>query len=161
MYLRKKSAVSTLEYTFLIVIIIMAILATQKYIVRGFAGRWKQLGDSFGMGKQYDPQKTLECTFSADYNQWYDKHCFEQQWNATFPSNMSGCVSSCLPQNPGWGDCRSDGYQCECYLNFPFFGCILRSPECCYSQCQTRCTETVSEAAVGACTSIGDISCED
>ena len=61
-----RRATSTLEYALLLVVIMMAFFISQKYIVRGFAGRWKDVGDTFGFGRQYDPKNTTECVFNVD-----------------------------------------------------------------------------------------------
>ena len=53
-YLRKKrEGQSTVEYVFLITVVVGALIASILYIKRGFQGRWKQAVDQ--MGDQYDP----------------------------------------------------------------------------------------------------------
>jgi len=47
---------SLLEYSILFIIIIVAFIAMQLYIKRGFQGRWKSAVDE--LGDQYDPNKT-------------------------------------------------------------------------------------------------------
>lgn len=69
-----------MEYTVLIVVILWAFLVFQKYITRGFAGRWKAVGESLGQGRIYDPELTTECIFDSLYtNLWYDQACFKSQ----------------------------------------------------------------------------------
>ena len=69
------------EFIGLILFILAAFIVFQKYIVRGFTGRWKSVGDVFGEGRIYDPRKTIECAANAFFpNQavvWYNKDCFE------------------------------------------------------------------------------------
>jgi len=51
----------------------------QKYIVRGFSGRWKDIGDSLGQGRLYDANKTIECAYDFQhYNMWYSVDKFEE-----------------------------------------------------------------------------------
>ncbi|OGX28682.1 MAG: hypothetical protein A2705_03160 [Omnitrophica WOR_2 bacterium RIFCSPHIGHO2_01_FULL_52_10] len=67
-----------MEYIMLIVLVLGAFLVFQKYIARGFAGRWKAVGESLGQGRIYDPRRTTECIFDFQYTSlWYDKACFE------------------------------------------------------------------------------------
>lgn len=57
--------------------ILAAFLVFQKYIARGFSGRWKAVGESLGQGRIYDPRFTTECIYGFPYlNVWYDKACF-------------------------------------------------------------------------------------
>ena len=158
---RQKKAASALEYTLLVTIILTAILVTQKYVVRGFAGRWKAVGDSFGMGKQYDPQKTLECTWSQEYDKWYDRACYEEKWDTDYSGRLNGCTTGCIDRaNNGQAVCGGSS-SCECALYVPWFGlgCIYYSPECCYSSCKRLCAESVSNASVTACSDVGTINC--
>lgn len=60
-FLKNIRGSSVIEYIILIVMLLTAILVMQKQIARGFFGRWKNLGDTFGHGEQYDPTTTLEC----------------------------------------------------------------------------------------------------
>lgn len=74
----KKKGQSLIEYIMLIVFVLGAFLVFQKYMARGFAGRWKSTGDSFAQGKIYDPRLTTECIYDFQYtNRWYDQACFE------------------------------------------------------------------------------------
>lgn len=77
---RRIKGQSLIEYIVLIVLILGAFLVLQKYITRGFAGRWKAVGESMGQGRIYDPRMTTECIFDSLYtNLWYDQACFESQ----------------------------------------------------------------------------------
>ena len=70
-------AVSTMEYLFFMTLILFAILGLQKYMAHGIYGMWKRTGDSFGFGRQSDPNTTIECAYDAALNKWYDVFCLE------------------------------------------------------------------------------------
>ena len=58
-------------------LVLGAFLVFQKYITRGFAGRWKVVGESLGQGRIYDPKLTTECVFDPPSGVWYNKACVE------------------------------------------------------------------------------------
>lgn len=154
-FLRKISrtrATSILEYTALLTIILVAFLFFQKYIVRGFAGRWKEAGDSLGYGRQYDPTKTVECSYSETFNKWYVEECFSSQLNSNYQSLFSACRQSCV--NSGTlGPC---GGAVTC-PSISFWGGF--SAHCCYEQCEDKCRQQAEETSVNNCESSGPISC--
>ena len=77
---RKTKGQSLIEYTVLIVLILGVFWVFQKYITRGFAGRWKAVGESMGQGRIYDPKLTTECIFDPLYTGlWYDQACFKSR----------------------------------------------------------------------------------
>ncbi len=86
---RKRRGQSMFEFVALIMFILAAFLIFQKYIVRGLTGRWKGVGDSFGQGRIYDPNKTIECAANAFFDGqkvvWYNQICFEEK-----------CTTACL-----------------------------------------------------------------
>lgn len=94
---------SLVEYIVLIAVVLGAFLVFQKYMARGFAGRWKSVGESMSQGRIYDPLLTTECIFSPSYSDlWYDKACFEssgcdclsgQATTATCRDCIAGCAS--------------------------------------------------------------------
>lgn len=47
-----------IEYAALIAIAAVALLAMSAYFKGALCGRYRDSGDSFGYGRQYDPQKT-------------------------------------------------------------------------------------------------------
>ena len=47
-----------LEYSVLIAIVIAALVCMQVYVKRAICGRWRQVGDVFGSGRQYEPNVT-------------------------------------------------------------------------------------------------------
>ncbi len=101
--IRKHRAQSTLEYVVLLIFVMGAFLVFQKYIVRGFSGRWKSVGDSWGNGRLYDPKKTVECAndmFNDRENVWYNVPCFEAACvdsclKVYVPATCTSCIDSC------------------------------------------------------------------
>jgi Flp pilus assembly pilin Flp len=55
-----KRAVTLFEYAILIAILSLALAAMSPYIKRSLSGRWRSTGDTFGYGRQYDPNATNE-----------------------------------------------------------------------------------------------------
>ena len=100
----KKKGQSILEYIVLIIFFLGAFLVFQKYIVRGISGRLKGVGDAFGQGRLYDPQKTTECVYDFQYTfRWYDATCFDQMAcdclstqadTTTCQDCITGCITS-------------------------------------------------------------------
>jgi hypothetical protein len=76
MRLLNKKAVSILEYIVLFLIVISGFLIMQKYIQRGIYGRWAESGKNYAFGRQFDAQKTIDCSFDPQSNTWYDYNCF-------------------------------------------------------------------------------------
>ncbi len=98
--LRKHKAQSTVEYMAVVVILLLAFLLLQKYIVRGFVGRWKSSGDTFGYGRVYDPNKTVECAYDYQFfNAWYNQVCYENKCDclsaASTDTTCKDCISGC------------------------------------------------------------------
>ncbi len=138
--LDRNHAVSALEYTMLLVIILSALLVAQKYIVRAMAGRWKEVGDSFGVGRQYDPKKTIECVWSEEQNTWYGAGCFKDMFNSAY----SSCRTACYSKFKLLGICGGAS------------GCN-RNSSCCDSECSQACTSTV----ISMCTTVNGIPCNE
>ena len=99
MNLLSNKAFSVVEYVMLIVIIVGAFVIMQQYIQRGSFGMWQQSGESYGFGRQFDSQKTVQCSFDEFSNQWYDHNCAE--------SNCPGLVESCINGIIQSGACSS------------------------------------------------------
>jgi len=53
-----KKAVSLIEYCVLLAVVAAALVGMQIYLKRAVCGNWKQTGDVFGFGRQFDPGKT-------------------------------------------------------------------------------------------------------
>lgn len=85
-----KKAFSIIEYTVLLVIIIGAFLVMRNYIQRGIFGMWGQSGQSVAYGRQYDPQKTIDCAFDDQSNLWYDHNCLESKKQSCLQGD-AGC----------------------------------------------------------------------
>lgn len=51
---RIKKAAFTIEYAVLIIILVLAFFLSRTYIIRASSGYWRQLGDTFGFGRQYE-----------------------------------------------------------------------------------------------------------
>ena len=103
MKILNKKAFSVVEYVVLFVVIIGAFLIMRNYIQRGLFGTWRQTGQSFAFGRQYDSQKTIECDFDEQTNVWYDHNCAQAQCNGVsscIESAVAGCqTSSCSSAN--------------------------------------------------------------
>ncbi len=85
--MRQYFGFSVIEYLTLFVIIILAVVAMREHIQRGIFGLWGQTGQGFANGRQYDPQRSIECSFDPESGLWYDDHCF------TSASVKQGCHS--------------------------------------------------------------------
>ena len=51
-----------LEYTALIAVVIAALLSMLIYMRRSVSGRYKEIGDTFGHGRQFEPGVTTDQT---------------------------------------------------------------------------------------------------
>ena len=98
-----KKAFSVIEYALIFVIIIGAFLIMRNYIQRGINGMWAKSGQTFAFGRQYDPQRSIECAFDEQSNVWYDWYCFEAQYNKTCSSGDNTCAESIMS-----GTCQTD-----------------------------------------------------
>jgi len=110
----KKEASAILEYMALTLFLLLAFLISEKYILRGLAGRWVTFGDVIGSRKQYDPRDegeegagggSLECwSRGLNYPVWINKRCFDKKCDCTLPpeaptykKKCTSCVSDCVP----------------------------------------------------------------
>ena len=71
----RKKAFSVVEYMILFVIVAGALYIMKPYLQRGIFGQWQQTGQSFAWGRQYDSQKSIDCSFDQQSNLWYDRNC--------------------------------------------------------------------------------------
>ncbi|MFH0762493.1 MAG: Flp family type IVb pilin [Candidatus Omnitrophota bacterium] len=55
----RKSALTTIEYAFLIAIVAAVLIAMSLYIKRALSGKWREVGDTFGYGRQYEVNETV------------------------------------------------------------------------------------------------------
>jgi hypothetical protein len=88
---KDRRAASIIEYAVLIIMFLAAILLMQKHIVRTFFGRWKDAGDTFSYGEQYDANTTIDCQRYAWHN--------SQGWHETWYSGK--CYDCCIYSNSG------------------------------------------------------------
>jgi Flp pilus assembly pilin Flp len=58
--LRSKKGIFILEYVALVALVVLALLAMRIYLKGAVCGRFRSAADSFGMGRQYDPNQTTE-----------------------------------------------------------------------------------------------------
>ena len=115
---------SILEYTVLFVIVIGAFLIMRTYIQRGLHGSWEATGQSFAYGRQYDSQRTVECSFDAQSNLWYDRNCYQSaivydqcNGNQTCEENVitnGTCTSSYCCTQLDNGTCAKCAPNCSC-----------------------------------------------
>lgn len=49
-----KRGFMSIEYAFLIAIVVAAVIGMSFYIRRAFCGKWREAGDMFGQGRQFD-----------------------------------------------------------------------------------------------------------
>lgn len=47
-------AMSIIEYSMVVAVVVAALVGMQIYIKRAISGRWRQAADTFGFGRQYD-----------------------------------------------------------------------------------------------------------
>jgi hypothetical protein len=94
MKILNKKAFSVVEYTVLFVIVVGAFLVMRSYIQRGIYGQWGRTGQSFAFGRQYDPQKSIECGFDEQSNLWYDRNCVEALCLSGSPTCMENVITN-------------------------------------------------------------------
>lgn len=93
----KQSGRAVIEYALLITIILAALFWMKGPIVRAFYGRWKNAGDSFAFGRQYDPKRTVECAHDTASRTWYDERCFDNGRRACSAAvNAAACEAGVI-----------------------------------------------------------------
>ncbi len=50
---------TALEYSVVIAVVVAALIGMQVYVKRAVCARWKESGDVFGFGRQYDRDTTI------------------------------------------------------------------------------------------------------
>jgi hypothetical protein len=48
----------SLEQAALMAVVVAAVVGMSVYSMRALCGRWRQVGDTFGFGRQYEPRVT-------------------------------------------------------------------------------------------------------
>ena len=56
---RMKKGTTSLEYSVIIAVVVAALIGIQIYVKRAVCARWKESGDVFGFGRQYDTGTTI------------------------------------------------------------------------------------------------------
>ena len=106
---KNNRAASIIEYVILIIMFLAAMLLMQKRIVRTFFDRWKQAGDTFSYGEQYDPNNTIECGRYVNANNpevWYLESCYQDCMDGigtpacSGVSDKRGCCATTCPACP-------------------------------------------------------------
>lgn len=92
---RNRRGQSMVEFSALMIFILVTFIVFQKYIVRGFSGRWKGVGDALGQGRIYDPERTTACDYYPTVG-WFNRTCYEEKCQSTFgtPANAEDCIAS-------------------------------------------------------------------
>lgn len=101
---------SIVEYAFLIVLVLGAMFVFRDYLSRGLNGRYKSIGDTYGMGRQYDPKRTVTCGYDDRLNMWYDEACFESE---TIRQNCQPGNSTCETAIINGTSCRRNSQICN------------------------------------------------
>lgn len=57
--LMRRRAQSTIEYAAWMAVVAAMLMAMSIYTVRALCGRWRQVGDTFGYGRQFEPGNTV------------------------------------------------------------------------------------------------------
>ncbi len=58
--IKNLSGASTIEYIFVILIIMGVLIVMKPHIFGSLGGNWKKTGDAFSFGRLYDPKRTTE-----------------------------------------------------------------------------------------------------
>jgi hypothetical protein len=90
--IRDKRAAAMIEYMMLIIIVLGGLYVFQTYISRAMNGRWKATGDSFGMGRQYQSNRTADCAYAqidANHGVWVDSTCYQQAITLCKPGDFA------------------------------------------------------------------------
>lgn len=84
-----------MEYCALVIMVLGILIVMKMVIYRGLAGGYKNAGDSFGFGRQYDPDNTIQCAY-AQYpdgsGRWYDLTCYEHVYAICFKASQNSEV---------------------------------------------------------------------
>lgn len=86
---KSHKAIAVIEYAILIILVMVALFTFRDYILRGFQGNYKQMGESVSFHRQYNAYATISCRcdFAArceadgktchDAGLCYDEMCFD------------------------------------------------------------------------------------
>lgn len=76
---RSLRGISILEYTVFIVVLLSAFLAFRFYFTGAYNGQMRKAGESFAFGRQYDPRRSITCTYDDKLYIWYSDACYDHQ----------------------------------------------------------------------------------
>jgi len=54
----RRKGQTALEYAVVIAVVVAALVGMSVYVKRAMSGKWRQVGDTFGYGRQFEPGKT-------------------------------------------------------------------------------------------------------
>ncbi len=102
---KRSKASSTIEYITLVVFIWSALYVFRGYIFRGLSGKWREAGDLFGKGRQYDPRAfgpdgnsggTVECFLDYQHGGgWVNERCYDRHCDCSTPEDAPGHQEEC------------------------------------------------------------------
>jgi len=118
--LKAQKAASVIEYVSLVVFVLAAFYVMEGYIIRGILGKWKQAGEVFGHGRQYDPRDfsedelggTIECLYYYDVNGlevdgfWMDQKYYEENCDCFLPEDHPDYQQDCVECREEAGETR-------------------------------------------------------
>lgn len=105
-------AAATIEYASLIIFLLAALIAFDRYILRAIWGQWREASETFGHGRQHDPRSfgdggkgggTFQCDFVYDdpadpidgQGTWVRQPCYYDCLNDG--KSRSACQTECGP----------------------------------------------------------------
>ena len=91
----KSSAI--IEYIVVVMVVIGALFVFRIYMAQALSGRWKNMSDVFGLGRQYHPTDTVRCAYDFEYqNVWYNLDCFEKKCECFFVNRTVDTCEKCI-----------------------------------------------------------------
>jgi hypothetical protein len=127
-----KRGASVIEYIVLIVLILSALYVMKDMMSRGIFSKYKQTGESFGFGRQYDAKRTMVCkedplscgakyilgrrAINANSRILYDEDCYQGKVRRTpapinngsgWNTDTGGCPQ-CSPGDDSCFCCEDD-----------------------------------------------------
>lgn len=142
----RKKGVFAMEYAVLVVVAVAALIVMAPYLKRALGGKWRQGGDSFGYGRQYEPGCTTVDGAGGG-------NCCGDHLCESFESYHT-CPQDCPPDRVFCGDtgCDPPGETCsscpsDCH-DVCGDGCCNGSETCssCPGDCGVCCGNTTCDA---------------
>jgi len=91
-----KNAYAVVEYVVLFIIIVSAFLVMRHFMQNGINGNWGKTGQSIAYGRQYDSQRTIECSYDMQSNLWYDRYCYDSMTQQKCSGGDTACQESII-----------------------------------------------------------------